>query len=99
MQLAYLFHQCAKGLLSRDSQIADCTVRHPGVERPFSSLIMYYMLNRGFKSCFTLRQLSHQRKKYSDLESPKVYVIFYINCLRVIRMLVTLYPRLHGMAE
>ena len=38
-QLAYLFHQCATGL-SRDSRIADCTVRHPGVERPFSSLFI-----------------------------------------------------------
>ena len=38
-QLAYLFHQCATSLLSRDSRIADCTVRHPGVERPFSSLM------------------------------------------------------------
>ena len=37
MQLAYLFHQCATSLLSRDSRIADCTVRHLGVERPFSS--------------------------------------------------------------
>ena len=37
-QLAYLFHQCATSLLSKDSRIADCTVRHPGVERPFSSL-------------------------------------------------------------
>ena len=36
-QLAYLFHQCATSLLSRDSRIADCAVRHPGVERPFSS--------------------------------------------------------------
>ena len=36
-QLAYLFHQCATSLLSRDSRIADCTVRHPGVERLFSS--------------------------------------------------------------
>ena len=39
-QLTYLFHQCATCLLSRDSRIADCTVRHPGVERPFSSLFM-----------------------------------------------------------
>ena len=38
MQLAYLFHQYAKTLLSTDGRIADCTVRHPGVERPFSSL-------------------------------------------------------------
>ena len=36
-QLAYLFHQCATNLLSRDGRIADCTVRHPGVARPFSS--------------------------------------------------------------
>ena len=36
-QLAYLFHQCATNLHSRDGRIADCTVRHPGVERPFSS--------------------------------------------------------------
>ena len=35
MQLAYLFHQCAKSFLSRDSHIAGCTVRHPGLERPF----------------------------------------------------------------
>ena len=33
-QLAYLFHQCATSLL-----ITDCTVRHPGVERPFSSIL------------------------------------------------------------
>ena len=37
MQLAYLFHQCAKSFLSRVSLIADCTVRHRCVERPFSS--------------------------------------------------------------
>ena len=36
--LPYLYHQCATSLLSRDSRIADCTVRHPGVERPFSSI-------------------------------------------------------------
>ena len=40
MQLAYLFYQCAKSLLSRDGRIADCTVRHPGVERPFFSFIL-----------------------------------------------------------
>ena len=34
-QLTYLFHQCATSLLSRDGRI----VRHPGVERPFSSLL------------------------------------------------------------
>ena len=37
MQLAYLFHQYAKSLLITDGRIADCTVRHPGVERLFSS--------------------------------------------------------------
>ena len=36
-QLAYLFHQCRTGLRSRDDRTADCTVKHPGVERPFSS--------------------------------------------------------------
>ena len=36
-QLAYLLHQCATSLLSRDCCIASCTVRHPGVEHPFSS--------------------------------------------------------------
>ena len=41
MQLVYLFYQRAKSLLSRDSRIADCTARHPGVERPFSSYILY----------------------------------------------------------
>ena len=28
---------CATSLLSRHGHIADCTVRHPGVERPFSN--------------------------------------------------------------
>ena len=40
MQLAYLFHQYAKSLLSTDGRIADCAVRHPGVGRPFSSFIV-----------------------------------------------------------
>ena len=43
-QLAYLFHQCATSLLSRDGRIADCTVRHPGVERPFSSNFSHCLL-------------------------------------------------------
>ena len=42
MQLAYLFHQYAKSLLSTDGRIADCTVRHSGVERPFSSIFDSY---------------------------------------------------------
>ena len=37
MQLGYLFHQCVTSFLSRDSCIADCTVRHLGVEHPFSN--------------------------------------------------------------
>ena len=37
-QLAYLFHQCGANLLSGDSRIADCTMRHPGFERPLSSV-------------------------------------------------------------
>ena len=40
-QLAYLFHHCATSLFSRDSRIPDCTVRHPGVERPFSNYLVY----------------------------------------------------------
>ena len=31
--LAYLFHLYGTNLLSRDCRIADCTVRHPGIER------------------------------------------------------------------
>ena len=38
-QVAYLFQQRATSLLSRGCRIADCTVRHPGVERPFLSHI------------------------------------------------------------
>ena len=37
-KLPHLFHQCATSLVSRDSRIADCTVRHLGVERPFFSI-------------------------------------------------------------
>ena len=41
-QLAYLFHQCRTSL-SRDCRMADCTVRHPGVEhRFFSSDFLLY---------------------------------------------------------
>ena len=48
-QLAYLFHQCATSLLSRDGRIADCTVRHPSVKRSFSSLNNSYTSN--FQVC------------------------------------------------
>ena len=44
-QLAYLFHQCATSLCSRDSRIADCTVRHPGVDRSFSSCGVLFFNN------------------------------------------------------
>ena len=55
-QLAHLFHQCATSLLSRDSRIADCTVRHPGVERPFSSLVSNTVLKPYFSytRCFLI---------------------------------------------
>ena len=47
-QLSYLFHQCTTRLLSRDDRIADCTVKHPSVEHPFSSsylnLILIYAM-------------------------------------------------------
>ena len=35
----YHYHQCGTSILRRDGRIADCTVRHPGVDYPFSSLI------------------------------------------------------------
>ena len=63
MQLAYLFHKYAKSLLSTDGRIADCTVRHPGVERPFSSFIrllefffqrnkLFLLLYKMFHGCY-----------------------------------------------
>ena len=51
-QLAYLFHQCATNLLSRHSRLADCTVRHPGVERPFSSLFLFSQMIQLFQKSF-----------------------------------------------
>ena len=36
---AYSLHQCGMRLFSRDCRIADCTVRYPGVDHPFSSLV------------------------------------------------------------
>ena len=48
-QLAYVFHQCATSLLRRDGRSADCTVRHPGVKRPFSS---YLWLRKEEINCF-----------------------------------------------
>ena len=40
---------------------------------------------------FIVRQQSRQREKYFDFESPKINVITYSNCLRVVRMLATLH--------
>ena len=37
-QLAYLFYHSGTSHLSKDSRIADCSVRHPDVYRSFSSL-------------------------------------------------------------
>ena len=42
-QLAYLFHQCATSLFSRDGRTADCTVRHPGVAPVFQYFKLIYM--------------------------------------------------------
>ena len=36
-QFDYLFHKCRTSLLNRNCRIADCTMKHPGVERPFST--------------------------------------------------------------
>ena len=41
-QSVYLFHQCGTSLFSRDGLIAYRTVRHPDVDRPFSS---YFICN------------------------------------------------------
>ena len=65
MQLAYLFHWYAKSLLSTDGRIADCTVRHPGVERPFSSVI-----NCGAKYLFD-----------DDVMSLKLFIVAVSQCL------------------
>ena len=47
---------------SRDSRIADCTVRHPGVERPFSSFYMLmnfieYLLRTKIKCALNLASM------------------------------------------
>ena len=48
-QLAYLFHQCMTSLLSRDSFIADCTVRHPGVSARFLVGLPYTNVNNAIR--------------------------------------------------
>ena len=37
------YYTSMRSLLSTDGRIADCTVRHPGVERPFSSIRQHSM--------------------------------------------------------
>ena len=61
MQLAYLLHRCAKSFLSRDRLIADCSVRHPGVERPFSS---YFMCDALIVSLIFLYRTSHTVRQW-----------------------------------
>ena len=57
MQLAYLFHQYAKSLLSTDGRIADCTVRPPGVERTFSSIGIVISRCTGFFVVVNVKKL------------------------------------------
>ena len=71
MQLAYLFHQRAKSLLSRDSRMADCTVRYPGVERSFSSLKS--VLNIISNSYRGIRELVYLFFTFSLFLSGKAY--------------------------
>ena len=66
-QLAYLFHQCATSLLSRVGRIVDCTVRHPGMERPFSSLSQNFHFFG-----VAVRSLAHNLTK-GRLESHTLY--------------------------
>ena len=51
-QLAYLFHQCGTSL-SRDGCIADCTVRHSGVECLFSctKIVIKSRIFSRFRGC------------------------------------------------
>ena len=52
-QLAYSFHPCGTSL-GRDGRIADCTVRHPSVQRPFSEVLCSFVFLRTFKSICTI---------------------------------------------
>ena len=45
----------------------------------------------GYLPGFIVEEQSRQRKRYSDLESPKINVIICSNYLRVVRMLATLH--------
>ena len=78
MQLAYLFHQRAKSLLSRDSRIADCAVRHPGVERPFSSLQFV-----AIKNILNVESILCFKFLWLQLTFPEIRVATYCNCKTV----------------
>ena len=54
-QLTYVFQQYATSFLSRDGRIDDCTVRHPDVERPFSSSLF---VSYAYCFCFVFNNLS-----------------------------------------
>ena len=83
MQLAYLFHQYAKSLLSTDGRIADCTVRHSGVERPFSSVsfcslieeILFLHLKLYRCSIVELCLLNYQYSLHFEMEDIKSTVL------------------------
>ena len=86
MQLAYLFHRYAKSLLSTDGRIADCTVRHPGVERPFPSFLLVYrnfyiglVLFYGFcgQSCNFYFPLLHCSRPYVCTVNKSVTIEYY----------------------
>ena len=57
-------------LLSRDSRIADCTVRHPGVERPFCSYSSVH---------FTERIIIFSRNNPADVFIGVISTMF-VNC-------------------
>ena len=80
-QLAYLFHQCAMSLFSRDSHIADCTVRHPGVKHLFSSLNCFWdfqcILYCTYESWLLCRLTTNcSCAKYRDLATSSLLILF-----------------------
>ena len=69
-QLSYLFRQCGTSFLRRDSFIAECTVRHPGVERQFSSLKLGFKLLDVFEQFWT-QSFSRKECTSLSLENPE----------------------------
>ena len=47
-KLTYLFHPCGTSLLNINGCMAVCTVRHPSIQRPFSSLQIDVLCNYTF---------------------------------------------------